>query len=340
MKKITVTSTMHTLKKVETKFLRKNTSTFCYNQPNNITIETTNRCNLSCIWCPRYFRPITEDMPLDKFRRIVESIGYVENLYPFGVGEPMLHKDFDTCISLAADHSSYTNINTNGLLLDRANIERLNSSGLSELTVSLDGSTSEGYLKIRKGSDFGVVFNNLRLYTEYGEIPLKLYAVIGEPNLKSVENLPELAKSLGVKTLEFNIVHPPPDLVYLLPNPSQLKQTLLTLKEKCGRLGIKTDIDVFLKPQSTSFCFAPFFSCFIDSEGYIAPCCNYPQMRVGNVLKEGFLKAWNGKPLRRFRGDIKCGRFDEWCAAFCIKFRYTINQSCLSLSSKNKETEK
>jgi MoaA/NifB/PqqE/SkfB family radical SAM enzyme len=317
---------LYACKKVETKLLGGNTSTYCYNYPTHVILETTNRCNLSCIWCPRYFRPVTDDMPLTRFRRIVESIGYVENLAPLGFGEPLLHKDFDACINLASDHSAHTNINTNGLLLNRVNIERLNSSGLSELIVSLNGSTPDGCRLISSGGDFEAVFDNLRLYSEIGEKPLRIFSVIGEPNLKSVENLPELAKSLGVKSLEFNIVHPPPGLYHLLPDPDQLKRTLALLKDKCGRLGVKTNTDVFLAPQPTSSCFAPFFDCFIDSEGYMGPCCNYPQMRFGNVLSEGFSGAWNGGAFRRFRGDIRRGRFDGWCAAFCIKFRDAVNQ--------------
>jgi MoaA/NifB/PqqE/SkfB family radical SAM enzyme len=317
---------IHTLKKAETKLLREHASTFCYNKPEYVSIEITTRCDLSCVWCPRYFKTVTEDMQVDTFRRIVESIDYVEKLYPCGIGEPLLHKDFDTCIKLAAEHSSYTGIATNGLHLNRCNIERLNASGLSELAVSIDGSDNEGYLKIRNGSDYGLLINNLRLYAKYGKTPLTIHTVIGEPNLRSVENLPELAQSLGVRKIEFNIVHPPPGLTNLLPDPVQLRRTLTALKLKCMDLKIENNINIFLKPQPMDSCFAPFFDCSIDSEGYIGPCCSYPQMRLGNVLKEGFWMAWNGEAFRKFRGDAKKGILNEWCSAYCLAFRDTVNQ--------------
>jgi MoaA/NifB/PqqE/SkfB family radical SAM enzyme len=316
---------IHTLKKAETKLLRKHTSTFCYNKPESVSIEITTRCDLSCIWCPRYFKTETEDMPISTFRRIVESIGYVDKIYPCCVGEPLLHKDFDTLIKLAAEHSAYTGIATNGLHLNRCNIERLNTSGLSELAVSIDGSDEEGYRKIRRGSDFDLLINNLRLYAQYGKTPLSIHTVIGEPNLRSVENIPELAQSLGVRKIEFNIAHPPPGLINLLPDPDQIRRILTALKLKCTDLKIENNINIFLKPQPMN-CLASFFNCSIDSEGYIGPCCNYSQKRLGNVLKEGFWGSWNGEAFRKFRWDTKNGILDEWCNAFCLTFRDTINQ--------------
>ena len=314
-------------KYVETKILKEYTSSFCYNRPIGVTIETTNRCQMSCTWCARHFRPVTEDMSLDTFKKIVEDIGYVKNLYPCGVGEPLLHKDFDKCISIASDHSSYTNINTNGLLLNRDNIERLNASGLSELIVSLDAVNADEYFMLGKGKEFNLFLNNLHLYSEYGKIPLKLHTVIATSNLESIVKIPELVKSLGIDIINLNFVHSPPRLTHLLLNPQQIKETLYIFSEECNKLDIKTNTGAFLKPQPVSFCSAPFFTAAIDSEGYMNPCCNYPQMRLGNVIKDGFWKVWNDKPTRDFRDVVKCGKFDEWCNTFCIKFRDSINQT-------------
>lgn len=316
-------------KYVESKVLKQYTSSYCYNHPIIIAIETTNRCQLSCVWCPRYFRPITEDMSLDTFKKIVEDISYVKTLYPFGVGEPLLHKDFDKCISLSSDHSSFTSINTNGLLLNRDNIERLNSSGLSLLAVSLDALNPDEYLKMGKGKGFDLLLNNLRLYSEYGKIPIKLHTVVATTNLESVKNLPELVNSLGIKELDFNFVHSPPKLTHLLLTPDQIRETIHILKSKCKEFGIKTTIEGFQKPQTTSFCSSPFFTCEVDSMGYMSPCCNYPQLRLGNVIRDGFYKTWNGKPMRDFRDVVKRGEFDEWCSTFCMKFRDSINQMVL-----------
>jgi MoaA/NifB/PqqE/SkfB family radical SAM enzyme len=314
-------------KYVETKILKEHTSSYCYNRPIDIVIETTNRCQMSCTWCARHFRPVTDDMSLDIFKQIVEDIGYVKNLYPCGVGEPLLHKDFDKCINIASDHSSYTNINTNGLLLNRDNIERLNASGLSELIISLDAINADEYFMLGKGKDFDLFLNNLRLYSEYGKIPFRLHSVVATSNLESVVKIPELVKSLGINTIDLNFVHSPPGLTHLLLNPQQIKETVNVFSDKCNEYGIKTNVEVFLKSQPTSFCSTPFFTASVDSEGYINPCCNYPQLRLGNVLKDGFWKTWNNKPMRDFRDDVKCGNFDVWCSTFCIKFRDSVNQT-------------
>jgi MoaA/NifB/PqqE/SkfB family radical SAM enzyme len=264
-------------------------------------------------------------MSLETFEKILESVGYVKTLYPFGVGEPLLHPQYDKLIQIASEHSSFTNINTNGLHMDRVNIERLNASGLSELTLSLDGATAEGYLAIRQGSDFNQVLKGLELYQEVGEVPIKIFSVIGGPNLDSVLGLPALANRYGVKTLEFNIVHPPPGRSELLPPIPDLKRVLARLHSLCDDIGLKTNLEGLTKDAPLSWCAAPFKACFVDAEGYLAPCCNYPHFKTTQILDRGFPAAWNGPELRDFRSRVMAGDFPSWCVSFCLEFRRLIN---------------
>ncbi|MDH5451628.1 MAG: radical SAM protein, partial [Candidatus Bathyarchaeota archaeon] len=313
------------MKRVELRVFGRYGTTHCYNRPQFVVIEPTTRCNLSCIWCARPYRnyPI-RDMSVSDFQGIIQQIGYVREIVPFGFGEPLLHKQIDKIISLASKNADYTWINSNGILLDQKMTRRLDSSGLTELALSIDSPDPEIFNQIRKGADLDKIKENARHFTDHSTIPLRIHAVLSALTLDSSLNLPMMAHELGANKLTFNILHPTPDK-HLMPNPQKLLHTCEKLHRLCLELGLKTDITEILKKQSTNLCKAPLLSTFIDSEGYMTPCCNYPQFRLGNVFDKGFEECWNAEETRRFRKRVLRGNFPEWCQTLCLSVRHLIS---------------
>lgn len=313
------------IKHAELRVFGKYATTYCYNKPQYVVIEPTTKCNLSCIWCARPYRNYPmRDMSVSDFREIIQQIGHVREIVPVGFGEPLLHPQIDTIISLASKHADFTRFNSNGMLLDQKMTRRLDSSGLTELALSIDSPAPEIFNRIRKGADLDKIKKNARYFTDHSTIPLRIHAVLSALTLDSSLKLPMMAHELGAKRLTFNILHPTPDK-HLMPNPRKLLHTCEKLHRLCLEFGLKTDIREILKKQPTNLCKAPLLSTFIDSEGYMTPCCNYPQFRLGNVFDKGFWECWNAKETRRFRKRVLRGDFPEWCQTLCLSVRRLIS---------------
>ena len=84
-----------------------------------IYIEITNRCNLSCSFCPPTSRP-GGFMSVSGFRRILHEIRpWTDYIYLHVKGEPLLHPQLDQILEAAGEENIYVNLTTNGTLLER-----------------------------------------------------------------------------------------------------------------------------------------------------------------------------------------------------------------------------
>ena len=103
--------------------------------------EVTNRCNLSCTICPvnQGMKRPKAKMDLDTFARFLDRNPGLEFILLFQWGEPLLVRELPEMIALAARRGIKTMITTNGTLLDESWCGRLLDSGLTRLTLSVDG---------------------------------------------------------------------------------------------------------------------------------------------------------------------------------------------------------
>lgn len=135
--------------------------------PSIVYIESTNRCNLNCIMCPRQAmtRP-QQDMPLDLFNAIVDQLDpkRTELVVLHSDGEPLLNPAIFQMIAAAKAKGMATMTSTNATLLDRDTAERLIASGLDILTLSLDGASAPVYETIRRGANFDKVTANIEAF--------------------------------------------------------------------------------------------------------------------------------------------------------------------------------
>lgn len=82
-------------------------------------IEITNKCNLSCGFCPGPGRP-ERFMDRELFERILKEVrGFTGQLYFHVMGEPLLHPELGTFLDLCAEYGLKVNLTTNGTLIGR-----------------------------------------------------------------------------------------------------------------------------------------------------------------------------------------------------------------------------
>ena len=100
-------------------------------------LEITNRCNLSCSFCPKTKRPARTLSPAE-FRLLAEKIRpYTDYLYLHVLGEPLMHPQLEGLLDICRELSFRVVITTNGTLLPAQETMLLSSPALYKINVSL-----------------------------------------------------------------------------------------------------------------------------------------------------------------------------------------------------------
>jgi MoaA/NifB/PqqE/SkfB family radical SAM enzyme len=107
-------------------------------RPVNAHLIPIRRCNLSCSYCNEYddhSRPV----PTDDIRRRIDQLAALgTGVITISGGEPLLHPDLDAIIGHIRRRGAIATLITNGYLLTRDRIRRLNHAGLDHLQISVD----------------------------------------------------------------------------------------------------------------------------------------------------------------------------------------------------------
>ena len=157
-------------------------------------VIVTRRCNLSCGYCTEYDKT-SEPVPFDALRQRLELL---RDLRTWAVslmgGEPTLHPDllriFSTMRALGFHRRMMT---TNGLLLTEEMVDGLNNSGMTHMSLSIDGVK-------RNATTFkvlDVLRRKLDLLAERARFEVVVSAVIGSAPREEVLQVAEFAKSRG-----------------------------------------------------------------------------------------------------------------------------------------------
>lgn len=107
-------------------------------------VEITNRCNLSCSFCPKTHRT-PRDLSPEEFACILDRLrGSVEYVYLHVMGEPLLHPQLARLLALADERGIRICITTNGTLLPAREETLLAAQNLHKVSVSLHSFEANG----------------------------------------------------------------------------------------------------------------------------------------------------------------------------------------------------
>jgi organic radical activating enzyme len=138
-----------------------------HSYPYKMILDITNMCNLSCLHCPtgKGIRGREKGLlKFEDFRNIIDEVGrYVYIVDLFNWGEPLLNKEIYKMVDYAERSNICTNIHTNfNVEFDEESARQMIDSGLSYLSVSLDGADQGVYSIYRRKGDFEKALKNLR----------------------------------------------------------------------------------------------------------------------------------------------------------------------------------
>ena len=327
--------------------------------------ETTTRCNLACAHCRRLESAEVADAPkplwrrraaiedlstaraIDLIRQLAE-LGKEQSLMPvlvFSGGEPLCRQDLFELIGQARSLGIIPALATNGTLIDPAAAKTIRDSGIVRVAISLDGATAEVHDKMRQAEGaFQSALEGIRHLHEE-KVPLQINVTLTKHNAEQLEDIYELARSLGAVAVHIFMLVPVGCGQVLaetdMLSPQQYEQKLLEicrldsrgqiqLKVTCGphyeriirqqaknnkyRITNVEQRDSKFEIRHSKFdrgCLAGLGVLFVAHQGDVFPC-GYLPIRCGNVLEEPLSQIWyNNKDLARMRDSSalegKCG---------------------------------
>lgn len=167
--------------------------------------EMTNKCNLRCKHCYNinFLESGSDDLTTSEIKKIIDkSISLGCKDIGFSGGEPFMRDDIFEILDYVKKYPIH--ILTNGLLLTKETIERLNSVEdlVIEFRISLDGLKSH---KKMRGVNYLRVLNNVKLLLE-NEYVVTINTMITDNNIDELLDMYELFKEIKIDRWRLDFV--------------------------------------------------------------------------------------------------------------------------------------
>ncbi|MDD3973535.1 MAG: radical SAM protein [Methanothrix soehngenii] len=286
-----------------------------------IAWELTAACNLSCQYCraSASHEPDQGELDTDEAKRFVESIAPLKPMLILSGGEPLLRPDLFQIIRLAVSLGIRVSLASNGTLITPELAKEIADSGVSRVSISLDGADATMHDLGRGQGSFkrsirGI--ENLR-----GRVDFQINFTVTQKNQSELIRIFDLAEKLGAAALH---------IFFLVPTGRGREEDVITpvrqeemLRQIEGEMDRRTlEVQVTCAPQyarlkrpghgrGSGGCLAGRRFVFVSRKGEVYPC-GYLPLRVGSVREKNFIEIWENSPelqaLREGRLKGKCGR--------------------------------
>lgn len=131
--------------------------------PRSAQVEVTTACNLRCPLCATHdVARVEKFLRVDALENLLRGCGSrlkFVNLHL--LGEPLMHRGLFGLVRACAKRGVKTSFSSNGMLLDRR-LDEVLDSGLSHLSIAIDGVDQADYARYRIGGDLARVVANVK----------------------------------------------------------------------------------------------------------------------------------------------------------------------------------
>jgi len=275
--------------------------------PVAISIEPTTACNLKCPECPsglRKFTRPTGNLKKEINQNILNSLGKnLQYINYYFQGEPFINPDFLDFVKAARLKNIYVLTSTNAHFISEKTAIKIIESGLSELIISIDGTTQDTYSSYRIEGELKKVLEGLNNITTAKEKQNSNFPIVTLQFLVTKQNEHQLAEieaiknkykadSLTLKTIQ----------VYDYENGN----TLLPTDDKYSRYKQGKNGKFKLKNKMSNHCWRLWSTCVFTWDGSIVPCCfdKDAQYQMGNLSKTEFSVIWKSGIYSDFRKKV------------------------------------
>jgi len=296
----------------------------------SVFMDQNNKCNLRCIMCgfsdirvksiPKY------DMPLWLFEKIAKEIFPKANYLALScLTEPLMTIDFYKRLDyLKVCPVPFTEIVTNGVLLDEKIITKMIEVGISRLAISIDSHDPLIYESIRIGSKLEKVIKNIKIFNGLKKLlgsklpALRINHVLMEMNIDKFSQFLKFVESLEAQCIDVRTIIPIEHSGYRWQERKLFFDKVVKAREELHQWTQETGIEdigylrwqyeeIILKDNSGEkiICKKPWDSIAIHANGDLMPCISWARGKVANIADRSFEDIWNSQELNRIRDEFE-----------------------------------
>lgn len=299
--------------------------------------ETTSACNLSCSYCRASASPTPEQDELSTSEAL-DFIDEIAPLHPMLIlsgGEPLLRPDIFLLARHAVDRGMRVSLATNGTLLTPEVAEKLSSSGVTRISISLDGASPERHDAARGSGSFEKALKGIESLK--GRIDFQINFTVTNRNDGEVLAIFDLAERLKAKALHFFFLVPTgrgrdEDLI----SSERQEELLRLIDEERYKRSIETQVTCApqfariarastgkgagtgIGRKKSGGCLAGTSFVFVSRKGDVYPC-GYLPVRAGGIREKKFMEIWEQSPVfmalreRNLKGSCGSCSFRRAC---------------------------
>ena len=299
--------------------------------------ESTVRCNINCRHCGSDCRQVatTPDMPREDFFRVLDNIAAHTNpakvFIILGGGEPLVRSDVVECAQGIARRGFPWGMVTNGLYLTPELFHRLRMSGLSSITISLDG-LEEQHTWLRRNPDcFRMAEQAIDMVVADGRLVYDVMTCVHQENYDALPALREHLIEKGVTDWRLATIFPvgrgaqDPKLQLTKEQFRGLFDFIKQTRQE-GRIHASYGCEGFLGPYEGDVrdwmfhCAAGSSVASVLIDGSISACTSIRHnYRQGNIYQDDFMDVWEHRFQQHRdhswmkRDDCKDCRYWRYC---------------------------
>jgi heme b synthase len=304
--------------------------------PKWIAWEITRRCNLRCVHCRSASEMEVKGHPdfptFEAFRIIDDIVSYAKPVVVLSGGEPLKREDVFEIAKYGTEKGLRMCLATNGTLVTDETCEKIKSSGIRIVSLSLDGSEEKVHddFRSQKGAFAGTI-NAARLFKKYG-IEFIINSSFTKRNEEEIPKVYKLAKELGATAWYMFMIVPTgrgeeimneliskesyedildwhfdmeseEEEMLVRPTcaPHYYRVVLQQSKKKGSKFRKRT---LKFSTGGAKGCIAGQLICLIDVDGNVLPCSYFPKP-AGNIRGQSFKEIWEESELFRELRDFK-----------------------------------
>ena len=317
--------------------------------PQLIVWELTNACNAKCLHCGSQSgfcrdNELTEEEALDLCDQLKE-VG-AAHVTLIG-GEMFLSPYWDKVCQRLVDHGIRVAPFTNGILLNRPNIQRLQDIGIKKAQVSIDG-IGDTHNHLRGVPNlFNRVIENIKLAQAAG-LRIGVTTSVSTLNLNELPAMFDFFSELGIAVWQIQLVEnigsaaKNSDLALPIEGVYNLAQYIADFRQRHGQMKILTGDNIgFFVSFEPVIRDEPFLGCGggrcllgISANGNIRGCLSVqdsPENTEGNIRERSLNEIWNDpncftvyreKRLEILTGFCATCEYREYCRGGCSSLAF------------------
>jgi len=318
------------------------------NQLRLVAWEITRRCNLNCVHCRAGSErgPYPGELSTGKCFEILDEIrGVGTPIVILTGGEPLLHEDVFDLAQKGNDLGLRMVMATNGTLVTPAIVERMISSGIKRVSISIDGADETQHDAFRNvPGAFRRALEGIRLLRD-GGVAFQINTTVTRHNIGTIEKILDLSMELGAAAHHIFLLVPTGRAKYMVNQeigaleyekvlhwfyemrdriPLHLKATCAPhyyriLRQEARKKGETVNFETYGLDAVTRGCLGGTSFVFISNEGVVQPC-GYLELNCGDLKKSSFQSVWRNSQIFNQLRDFsaykgKCGhcRYLRYC---------------------------